>query len=67
MRWRRVGAIMGLVGLTVMMGGCPDQGTGVVGPVPKETSPVKSDGDRPAAKDKTSDWPRRLGASFRVA
>jgi hypothetical protein len=51
MRWRRVAAIMGLVGLTVMIGGCSDQGTGVAGPVPKETAPAKSGGEQPQAND----------------
>ena len=54
MRWRRVVAFVGLLGLTMLVGGCGDGGTGVAGPVPKETAPAKSGGDRPAPEGETS-------------
>jgi hypothetical protein len=62
MRWRRFVALIVLVGLTMLVGGCGDGGTGVAGPVPKDTAPARSGEDRPAAKDKTSDSSPRLGA-----
>ena len=67
MRWRRVVAIMGLVGLTMLAGGCSDGGTGVAGPVPKETAPAKPGEDQPAGKDRTSGWSPRPGALFLLA
>jgi hypothetical protein len=51
MRWRRVVAFVGLVGLTMLVGGCGSAGSGEAGPVPKETAPAKPGGDRPQVKD----------------
>jgi hypothetical protein len=53
MRWRRVLAIAGLVGLTMLVGGCADEGTGVAGPVPRESAPAKPGGGRPASEGKS--------------
>ena len=53
MRWRRVVAIIGLVAFNLLAGGCADEGTGVAGPVPKETVPAKPGGERPTAEGKT--------------
>jgi hypothetical protein len=50
MRVRRAIAFVGLLGLTMLVGGCADEGSGVAGPVPKETTPAKAGGDRPAAE-----------------
>jgi hypothetical protein len=49
MKRRRVVTFVGLAGLTMLVGGCADEGSGVAGPVPKEKSPARSGEDHPRA------------------
>ena len=44
MRWWRAVGFGGLVGLTLLVGGCSGEGSGVAGPVPGETTPATPDG-----------------------